>query len=79
MVLTPKTNKEQIFIQDGSERIELTGQALEDFLVDRTQRITEQTARQVEEDAKVLAKASAVAKLAALGLTEDEIKALVGA
>ena len=31
-----------------------------------------------EKDAKVAAKASAIAKLAALGLTEDEAKAILG-
>lgn len=36
----------------------------------------EQAARQAEEDAKAEAKASAQAKLAALGLTADEIAAL---
>jgi len=34
--------------------------------------------KQQKEDAKVVAKESAVAKLSALGLTEDEIKALLG-
>jgi len=40
--------------------------------------LAEQTARQVEEESKVVAKESALVKLQALGLTEDEIKALVG-
>ncbi len=35
--------------------------------------------RQAAEEAKAAAKASAIAKLAALGLTEDEAAALVGA
>ena len=38
-----------------------------------------EAARQVEQDAKAAAKDSALTKLQALGLTEDEIKALVGA
>lgn len=69
---------EQIFIQIDNERIELTGKALENFLADRTQRQAEAAARQVEQDAKAAAKESAKAKLAALGLTEIEILALVG-
>jgi hypothetical protein len=69
---------EQIFIQVGSERVELTGEALEDFLADRAQTQAEQVAFQVEQDAKAAAKESAKAKLAALGLTEVEILALVG-
>ena len=36
----------------------------------------EQAKREAEEEAKAAAKASAEAKLAALGLTEDEIKSL---
>jgi hypothetical protein len=36
----------------------------------------EQAKRQAEEEAKAAAKASAEAKLAALGLSEEEIKAL---
>ena len=44
-----------------------------------TQRETDAVAHQLEEDAKVAARESAVVKLSALGLTEDEIKALVGA
>jgi hypothetical protein len=37
------------------------------------------TAIQIEQDAKVVARDSALTKLQALGLTEVEIKALVGA
>lgn len=39
----------------------------------------ERLAREAEEAAKAEAKASALAKLQALGLSEDEAKALVGA
>lgn len=35
-------------------------------------------AQQAEQDAKVAARVSALAKLSALGLTEDEVGALVG-
>ena len=37
-----------------------------------------QAAETVTEQAKIAAKASALAKLTALGLTQDEVKALVG-
>jgi hypothetical protein len=37
------------------------------------------TLEQAEQDAKAAAKESAIAKLSVLGLSEDEIKALVGA
>lgn len=39
----------------------------------------EQAAREAEAEAKAAAKASAIAKLEALGLTEEEAQALLGA
>jgi hypothetical protein len=71
-------SNEQIFVQINDERIELTGQALEDFLADRARMQAEAAARQAEQDAKAAAKESALTKLQALGLTEEEIKALIG-
>ena len=68
------TNK--IFVQIDNERIELTGKALEEFLADRTQMQVEAAARQIELDVKSAALESAVAKLSALGLTEEEINAI---
>jgi hypothetical protein len=70
------TNNEQIFVQINGERIELTGKALEDFLVDRAQRQAEAVLLQAEQDAKATAKESALAKFAALGLTEEELATL---
>jgi hypothetical protein len=69
---------EQIFVQIGNERIELTGQALEDFLADRAQLQVEFAAREAEQDAKAAAKESALTKLQALGLSEAEAKQIVG-
>jgi hypothetical protein len=69
---------EQIFIQVGNERIELTGEALEDFLTDRAQRQAEAALLQAEQDAKAAAKESALTKLQALGLSEAEAKQIVG-
>ena len=44
-----------------------------------TQKVIElQNTRAAEQQAKVSAKQSAMAKLSALGLTEDEVKALIG-
>ena len=37
-----------------------------------------QTEETVKEEAQVTAKQSAIAKLSALGLTDDEVKALIG-
>jgi hypothetical protein len=72
------TSNEQIFVQINDERVELTGQALEDFLADRAQMQAEAAARQAEADAKAAAKESALTKLQALGLSEAEAKQIVG-
>jgi hypothetical protein len=58
-----------------------TGQVTErpltaDEIADREAMQTEFEARQAEQDAKVAARESALAKLAALGLTADEVAAL---
>ncbi len=71
--------EDKIFIQIDDERIELTGQAKEDFLADRKAtndriELEESLALQKEE-----ARKSAINKLAEIaGLTEDEIKAVLG-
>jgi hypothetical protein len=69
---------EQIFIQNGDERIELQGVELEAFLADRELMQAEAAARQAEQDAKAAAKESALTKLQALGLSEAEAKQIVG-
>jgi hypothetical protein len=69
---------EQIFVHRNGERIELQGAELEAFLADRELRQAEAVARQAEEDAKAAAKASALTKLQALGLSEAEAKQIVG-
>jgi len=58
-----------------------TGEVIErpmttDELAQRELDIAEAEARQAEADAKVAARESALAKLAALGLTADEVAAL---
>jgi hypothetical protein len=65
-----------IFIQIDNERIELVGSEKEAFLLDFNLRKQE---AQAELEAKILKdsiRASALAKLAALGLTEAEIATL---
>ena len=69
---------EQIFIQVGDERIELTGEALDAFLEQRAKDQVEFDAMQAEQDAKAAAKESALTKLQALGLSEAEAKQIVG-
>jgi predicted Zn-dependent peptidase len=63
---------EKIYVQINGERIEATGEVLDQILKDRA----DWEAQQLVEQARVAARQSALAKLAALGLTEDEIAAL---
>ena len=62
-----------IWVQIGDERKQLEGQELSDYLADAKKTADEQTlaAEQIE-----TAKIAAQAKLAALGLTADDLKAL---
>ena len=63
---------EKIYVQMNDERIEATGAILEQILKDRAEWETQQLAEQ----ARLASRESALAKLAALGLTQDEIDAL---
>jgi hypothetical protein len=67
---------EKIFIGIDNERVELTGENLTTFKAQRTKDKAEAAARQAEADAKAAARESALAKLAELGLTAEEIAAL---
>lgn len=58
--------------------IELTAAEIAELDQMRAKAEEEQAARKAEEDAKAAAKASALAKLAELGLTEEEAKAIAG-
>jgi predicted Zn-dependent peptidase len=63
---------EKIYVQINNERIEATGEILKQILKDRANWEAEQL---VEQD-RVASRQSALAKLATLGLTQDEIDAL---
>ena len=67
---------EKIYVGIDGERVELTGNELTAFKADRQAIQAEAEARQAESDAKIAARESALAKLAALGLTADEIASL---
>ena len=58
------------------EVIELTDEEIAQMEVDRANAEAERAAREAEATAKAAAKAAAQAKLAALGLTAEEIAAL---
>jgi DNA-binding NarL/FixJ family response regulator len=63
---------EKIYVGIDNERIEATGEVLEQILKDRAESLAAEQAK----EAKLAARQSALAKLAALGLTEEEIAAL---
>ena len=67
---------EKIYVGIDGERVELTGADLTAFKAQRTKDQAEAKAIQDEIDAKASARASALAKLADLGLTAEEIAAL---
>ena len=62
------------------ERVErdFTPEELKQREKDAAEHATAEAARIAEEEAKISAKGSALKKLAALGLTEDEVSAIVG-
>ena len=67
---------EKIYVGIDGERVELTGADLTAFKAQRAKDQAQAKAAQDEIDAKAEARTSALAKLAALGLSADEIAAL---
>ena len=67
---------EKIYVSIDGERVELTGTDLTAFKAQRTKDQAAIKAERDEIDAKVAARKSALAKLAALGLSAEEIAAL---
>jgi DNA-binding NarL/FixJ family response regulator len=67
---------EKIYVGIDGERVELTGADLTAFKAQRTKDLAEAAAAQASAEAKVAARESALAKLAALGLSAEEIAAL---
>jgi hypothetical protein len=68
-----KTNEVKIIVQVNDELVELSGAEKETFIADRQQT---QDDHDAQITAKAAAKAAAQAKLAALGLTTDDLRAL---
>jgi hypothetical protein len=67
---------EKIYVGSDNDRIVLIGQAKTDFLADRQQFAEQFAQAEADKLAKAQAKEAAQAKLAALGLTTDDLKAL---
>jgi hypothetical protein len=71
-----KSKEETILIQDGDQVIELIGVDKEAFIADREATNAAIQLLEAEQLAKRNARESAFVKLAALGLTEEELAAL---
>jgi hypothetical protein len=67
---------EKVYVGIDGELVELTGEDLTAFKAQRTKDLTEAAAQKAEFEARVAARESALAKLADLGLTAEEIAAL---
>ena len=77
MSMDTTTNNQKIIIQTNDERIELEGQDLEVFNAQRVKDQLELDEQQAKINEIKIAKDSAIEKLSTLGLTEDEITALI--
>jgi 3'-phosphoadenosine 5'-phosphosulfate (PAPS) 3'-phosphatase len=70
---------EKIYYSDQTGRHEAKGKKLEEILSWQAEAQETQRLIEAEQTAKAEAKASAMAKLAALGLSEEEVQAIIGA
>ena len=69
---------EKIYVWIDSKRVEAKGEVLEQILKDRAEFEAEQKRIEAETAKKEADRASAMAKLSALGLNEDEVNAIIG-
>jgi hypothetical protein len=67
---------EEIWVQEDNIRRKLEGEELQTFLADRAATQAQQQAQEEAKAAKQLIRESALAKLATLGLTEEELSTL---
>jgi DNA gyrase/topoisomerase IV subunit A len=75
--MATETNK--IYVQFNDKKTEAKGELLEQILKDQSEYAEAQRLIEAEQTAKAEAKASAMAKLAALGLSDEEVQAIIGA
>jgi hypothetical protein len=69
---------DKIYIGINDKKIEAKGEVLEQILRDKEETAQRKKLFEAENQAKEELKQSAIAKLAKLGLTEDEAKAVIG-
>jgi regulator of protease activity HflC (stomatin/prohibitin superfamily) len=68
---------EKLYIQVGTEKQEAKGEQLDYLLQAQADAKQTQLKIEAEQEAKQIARESALEKLSSLGLTEDEIAALI--
>ena len=71
------TEDKRIYIQIDGKRVEAKGEVLEQILKDRADYEAQQRLIEAEQTKKDADRASAMAKLSKLGLTDDEIASLI--
>ena len=73
-----KLTRLEVNCETGQQTVhELTNKELAQMEIDRVNAESDRATRKAEEDAKTARRASAITKLKALGLTEDEVTALI--
>jgi len=78
MATTSNSKEEQIFVQIGNDKIELTGADKEAFIADREATNVQIELREAEQSAKRDARESAIKKLAEIaGLTKEELASIL--
>jgi len=70
---------ETIYVQIGEKKRKATAEEIAQFEKDRAESAEQARLIEAETTAKAEAKASAMAKLAALGLSDEEVQAIIGA
>jgi hypothetical protein len=70
---------EIIYVSEDGKKRKATAEELAQIEKDRLEYEAEKSRIEAEQTAKAEAKASAMAKLAALGLSEEEVQAIIGA
>lgn len=68
---------EKIYVQVGNKRVEAKGEVLEQILKDRAEAAERASRIEAAEREKQEKRESAVNKLKALGLTDEEVQALI--
>ena len=69
--------KKLIVSEQGEQYIDLTPEEIAQRQIDEQKAEQEKIAFEAKQEAKEIAKASALAKLSALGLTEEEVQAII--